>query len=311
MGEVPEGAALALAEHQSGPSVTGDWIGALVGLGNRVANHAQRYSGRQLVIAVSVPVRDFAAVLIGCGWTAAAPAPKQEPLLEVLRQLEPRTPVRVVTEYEILSDAFLGLDEKSKPPRLRLSRWSSWVLDKVRAIAALSDLESPARQPRPAPGRFSTLAGLAENWDSWLCSPPADLVIAGARSQLLADLEALLMCDGMPGGADQLASLLLPYREDAATWSTRLQTASGVEELQPLVADAKAVVLDGTGAVKFLNEIEAPVVFAILDRSVADDTAEETVLQARNVGAEPLLLSSSLGWKPTAGIEAMAFTAAL
>ena len=71
------------------------------------------------------------------------------------------------------------------------------------------------------------------------------------------------------------------------------------------------MILDGNGAVKYLAEIEAPVVICVLDRSVADETGAEIVTQLRNSRGEPVSLSGDLGWQPPAAVEALAFTVAL
>ena len=67
----------------------------------------------------------------------------------------------------------------------------------------------------------------------------------------------------------------------------------------------------GAGAVKYLTEIEAPLVICILDRSVADDAAGEIVVQLRNVRGKPYSLKENLGWRPPTGVEALAFTVPL
>ena len=47
------------------PLTPDPWIGAFVSLGSRLRRYADTVSGRQLVVAVSVPRRDYAAALIG------------------------------------------------------------------------------------------------------------------------------------------------------------------------------------------------------------------------------------------------------
>jgi hypothetical protein len=72
----------------------------------------------------------------------------------------------------------------------------------------------------------------------------------------------------------------------------------------------QAVILDGAAAIKYLPEIEAPVVVCIIDRSIADETASEVILQQRNTGSTPVLMTD-LGWHSAPGIEALAFTVPL
>jgi hypothetical protein len=73
----------------------------------------------------------------------------------------------------------------------------------------------------------------------------------------------------------------------------------------------KAVVLDGLGAIKYLAQIEAPLVVCVLDRSVVDESAAEHLVQLRNTRGEPVSLREELGWRPPPGVEALAFTMAL
>ncbi|MCP5120385.1 MAG: hypothetical protein GY953_57045, partial [bacterium] len=76
-------------------------------------------------------------------------------------------------------------------------------------------------------------------------------------------------------------------------------------------AEARACVLDGAGAIKYLTEIETPVVVCVLDRSVSDDAAGEMVVQLRNSRGEPVSIPDELGWRAPDGIEAMAFSVPL
>ena len=302
---------LALSEDPLGPAVPGPWVGPLVALGARIARYSRQVSDRQLIVTISVPARDFAAALISTGWAMERPAPKLEAPLGVMRRLEPRTPVRMVTEREVLADFFSELNEQFTPPRVHLAG-SRWQADKVKALAILPDLGSPERQARPTPGSISALAGLTETWDERLCCPAADLAVVGTLAWLRDDLGAFLQRDSDAlQHPDRIASLLLPAGDHVATWSTRLYASAGFSDMLPLPTDVKAVVLDGAGAIKYVGEIESPVVVAILDRSVADETAAEIVLQLRNTRGETVSVRDDLHWPPPSGIEALAFTVPL
>ncbi|MEI2638748.1 MAG: hypothetical protein V9F03_07100 [Microthrixaceae bacterium] len=98
-----------LSEDGERPSESAQWIGPLVALGGMVSGFTKTSSDRQLIVAVSVPRRDLAAVLVGCGWIAASSAPDFKDPAEILRSLDPWTPVRMVTEYEVLADRFVQL----------------------------------------------------------------------------------------------------------------------------------------------------------------------------------------------------------
>ena len=302
---------LALSEDPLGAAEPAPWIGPSVALGTRASRYAARLDGRQLVVAISVPRRDFAAALVGCGWMMASPAPLLVPPLDAMRGLSPGTAVRVVTEREVLTGHFSALDERRTPPRLHLAE-SRWQANKIRAFAALPSLDAAERQERPEGGSVAALARLTESWDARLCLPPQDLAIIGTLAWIRSDLGAFLTRDGEERHVPtKLSSLVLPTQKRAATWSTRLYASANLAEKLPLPAEIRAVVLDGTGATKYLAEIEAPVAIVIIDRSVTDETASEIVVQLRNTRGEPLSVSGDLGWQPPAGIEALAFTVPL
>ena len=309
---------LSISEHPAEPRMADFWIGPLVALGGMAARHAEEHPTRQLIVAVSVPRRDFAAALVGCGWVLGSQAPQLDPPMEALRGLSPKTPVRLVTEEEVVTDHFVQLHD-TDDPRVEL-RKSRWLVSRVRAVSTLPSLESPLRAPRPRVGSLAQWAHLETSWDDRLASPAADLAIIGTRKWLEEDISASLSIGRRIGArsnvpaeneADSIAGLLLPKNEKAATWFTRLFASSRLADELPLPNDVRAAVLDGAGAIKYLTEIESPLVICILDRSVADNTAGEILVQLRNTRGEPRSLSEDLGWRTRAGIEALAFTVAL
>jgi hypothetical protein len=321
---------LALSDDPLGQAEPASWIGPLVALGARASRFIGQFDGRQLIVAVSVPRRDFAAALIGCGWVMASPEPKRSDPLDVLRGLQPHTPVRVVTTREVIADYFTGLNEATDPPRAHLGG-SQWQVSGISAVEVLEDLPTPARTLRPSPGALGRLARIEESWDARLASPAADLAIVGTLSWLREELHALVSREdeipvpinhasgsdsdakNLPGAQDvgSLGNVLLPHGPKAATWFTRLYASAKSADQFPLPDDVRAVVLDGAGATKYLSQIEVPVVICVLDRSVADETAAEIVIQLRNSRGEPVSLREGLEWTPPAGIEALAFTVAL
>ena len=317
---------LALSDDPRGRAEPASWIGPLVALGDSASRFIGQFDGRQLIVAISVPRRDFAAALIGCGWVMASPEPKRTDPLEVLRGLQRHTPVRVVTIREVIADYFMRLNEATDPPRAQLER-TQWEMPKIRAVEVLEDLPAPTRMLRPSPGALGILARVEESWDTRLASPAADLAIVGTLIWLREELDALVSYDdeiavplhhGSDSGAKNVAqnfgslrNVLLPSEPKAATWFTRLYASAKFADQFPLPADVRAVVLDGAGATKYLSQIEVPVVVCVLDRSVADETAAEIVVQLRNSRGEPVSLRDGLGWTSPPGVEALAFTVAL
>jgi len=263
-----------------------------------------------LVIALSVPKRDFAAALIGCGWVLASEAPILPEPLEALRGMEVGQPLRAVNSSHIITGKFLSLDERKQPPRARFAG-SAWMVDGIRALAPINDFDQPERATRPTPGSVEQMARLDQAWDARLAMPAADLAIVGTSTWLTDDLEAHLGRENDQLPSSKIGSLLMPKGERSATWFTRVYPSARFAHQLPIPQDLIAVILDGNGAIKYLAEIEAPVVICVLDRSVADETAAELVTQLRNTRGEPLSLSGDLGWSPPAGIEALAFTVPL
>jgi hypothetical protein len=329
---------LALAESPLGTPESAQWIGPLLALGTRASRFARTHTGRQLVVAVSVPRRDFAAVLVACGWIMARPAPdSSDTVLEVMRKLEPGTHVRLVTEREVILDRFTRLDESVSPPRFHLAG-SHWYCARIRAVHIAGDVsgvELPVRMPRPHIGGLGALAHLDSTWDARLAAPEADLAIVGTRAWLRDDLDACLSADGVDAprsktliedaakaqekgrsykvvlGHGSLNDVVLPDSPKSSTAFSRIYASARFAEQLPLPRDLRAVVLDGNGAIKYLAEIETPVVVCILDRSVADETAAELIVQMRNSRGEPVSIKEDLGWRAPAGVEALAFTVAL
>lgn len=303
---------LVLTEHPDEPGSAARWIGPMVALGARAARHHRKAGDRQLVIAVSVPKRDFAASLIGCGWVLASNASVLPDPLDTLRELETGQPIRFVNAAWVITAYFSSLDEAVDPPRAQFFN-ISWrgSVEGIRALAALKELDNPEREPRPEPGSIEHMAHLDLAWDARLALPAADLAFVGTLKWLEQDLDAYLAKEEDVLAPSSIRSLLKPKATKTATWFSRLFASARLADHLPLPKDLNAVILDGNGAVTHLGEIEAPVVICVLDRSVADETAAELVAQLRNTRGEPVSLSNDLGWAPPAGVEALAFTVVL
>lgn len=300
---------LVLSEAPDSPGIAADWLGPMVALGTRTARYHRRYRDRQLVIAVSVPKRDFAAALIGCGWVLASEAPRLPAPLVTLQKLKPGQPLRAVNRRSVITGCFTSLDETKKPPRAQFAE-STWSVDRIRALAelkVLDDPNKPNKEDRPEPGSVEHMAHLDVDWDARLARPAADLAIVGTLKWLQEDFDVYLAKEKDRFPPSSIGSLLRP-RGTSATWFTRLFSSARLADGPPLPKDLIAVILDGNEAIKYLGEIEAPVVICVLDRSVADDTAAEMVTQLRNTRGEPLSPSGDLGWSPPSGVEVLAFT---
>lgn len=300
---------LSLAESAESTRVCSAWIGSILALGARLARNADTFSGRQLIVAVSVPSREYAAVLVGTGWTLVRPSGQTitDPLT-VLRGALPGSHYRAVNATHVISGPFQGLDESRAQARATLV--GQWAVDRLEAVAAVAEGDPAEKMPRPHVGSIGRMTGVDRQWAQRLVAPAADLAIVGTKSWISADLEAVLARGDDPDG-DSLATLLLPRTEKSAAWFSRIYSSSGFADQLPLPDDVVLTVLDGQGAISYLNEIVTPIVVCVVDRSVADESAAEQVVQLRNSRGEPIKLSIQLDWTPPVGIEALGFTVAL
>jgi hypothetical protein len=310
------GVVLALGQSPLGPWYSAPWILPLVILGSRVARFAGKLPEDQLVVALTLPTRDYAAILIGCGWVAASPAPRLEAPDVVVRELKPGTPIRLVTDQYVETASFTRFDESSNESVIRLGG-QGWQMNHVRAVAPLprGAVWDRRRQRAPLPGTLSTLTYLDRGWSERLCCPTSDLALVGTVAWLRDDLN---VCVGRTDQAtnalgDQARGILLPKTSGAATWSTRIYpTAAFSDELDrgTLPKNLRAVILDGASAAKALADIEVPVVVAVIDRSVADESAQDALLTVFR-GRGTSVSMADLCWHPPAGVEALAFTVPL
>ena len=61
---------LGIADEAGVPLASDYFIGLFVLLGSLLRRYLSKLEGRQLVVALSVPCRDYAAALIGAGWAS-------------------------------------------------------------------------------------------------------------------------------------------------------------------------------------------------------------------------------------------------
>lgn len=299
---------LSLAESSEAEPIRSAWIGPLLALGTLLSRKSGLFDGKQLIVAISVPSREFAAVLVGSGWTLVQmPTQATTDPLAVLRTAQPGSHYRALNATHVISGQFQGLDESHAQPRVTLA--GRWSIERFVAVAPVAEADPAERSPRPQIGSIGRMAGLGRDWEQRLVAPAADLAIVGTKSWINLDLEAVLARDDDLDG-ETFATLLLPKTDRSATWFTRIYSSSHLADQLPLTHDLNLVILDGQGAIKYLNEILVPMVVCIFDRSIADETAAEQVLQLRNSRGEPVSLGDQLGWSAPVGVEALAFTVA-
>ena len=292
------------------PRRSAPWIRPLLALGSLTARYSRTMVARQLVIVISVPKRDYVAAMIGCGWILASEAPTLAEPLETLRRMKPGESLRAVNSQDVITGTFRSLNEAVEPPRAHFAG-QNWIVDRIQALAQLPDGAKNARAPRPEPGSIGHMAGLDGAWDARLAQPAADLAIVGTATWLEEEFEASLCRENDTWSPTVLRSLLMPTGAKATTWFTRVYASARLADNLPIPQQINAVILDGNSAITYLNEIECPVVICVLDRSVAEETAAEGVIQLRNTRGEPVSLTDDIRWRPTEGLEAFGFTVPL
>ncbi|MEU0188924.1 hypothetical protein ABZ250_03475 [Streptomyces afghaniensis] len=286
------------------------WIGPFIVLGTRLRRFIPKLDGRQLVLAVSVPQRDYAAALIASGWMLSSPAPELADPIEVFRVATQATYLRGVTNNRINTGMFTWLHADSTEPRVLVAG----KLLPVARYEAVAELDAPVESSHsmlPTPGFLAQHFGASASWAQRMAAPPSDLVLVGTKKWLLEDLAA---CIGNVADTTDvpcpLSNYVLPFVNGAATWSTPVVSAPALADAPYLVEQYQSAILDGYGAIKYLNDIPAPIVVCVIDRSVADESAEETIMEARSSNSRPISLKGELHWRPPVGVEALAFTVA-
>jgi hypothetical protein len=228
-------------------------------------------------------------------------------LVQVARKAVIGQVYRLVNAGQVIAGVFKGLDETKAIPRIGLGS-SQWALNRVEALAPTNlVISTELRTQRPAIGSLGRLAGVFENWAARLAAPAADLALIGTKTSLSEDM-SLLVSSGDDTDPDNLTAILSPEGAKASTWSTRIYSTHGLREELPLPVDIRLAVLDGQGAIRYLNDILAPVVICIFDRSIADQSASEQIAQLRNTRGTPISLNEEFGWSGQDGIEASCFT---
>jgi len=255
-----------------------------------------------LIVAISVPGRDFAAALIACGWVRESiPG-----AVSTLEEIDSGAPVRLVTHGKIVTGLFQGLELGRDGTTRVKTTGGLFQAQSVRAIAQLDIPVEATAKDRPDPGTFAAYTDIADDWDRRLVAPAGDLAIVGTRSWLDDDFDCYLGVSGKQGAPTQIRDILLPSGNGEPSVYTNVYKASKFAD-EVLPGKTQAVILDGATGIRYLSEVEARVVICVLDRSVLDETAAETLLQQRSTRGRPLE-EGSLKWPIPFGIEGMAFT---
>ena len=302
---------LGLADLPDEPLQGDSWIGSFLALGVRLRKYLPTLAGRQLVVALSVPRRDYVAALVGTGWMLSSPAPELDEPIEVFRAASPGAYLRAVTDTVVDSGVFTKLEEDRSDPRVTTGGITRLVAF-YKAVAVLDTACENVQTEVPNSGFLGEWTGVSRTWLQRMAAPSADLVLVGTKKWLHEDLEACIGDAGFEGGmGTRLENYVLPTGGKAGTWATKIIPAARLAEGESLPPRCAAVVLDRYGAIKYLDDMEVPIVVCVVDRSVADDSSAELIMQARLSNSRPVSSGDDLGWYPPAGVEAIAFTVAI
>jgi hypothetical protein len=160
---------------------------------------------------------------------------------------------------------------------------------------------------------------LGNTWQNRLAASTTDLALIGTASRISADLDVRVLAE--PAGSqehshsisedDSIKSLLNPHGSNSVVSFSTIHSAAQLADELPLSSTTRAVILDGYGAIKYLADIEAPFLFCILDRSIANEASADLLVHYRNSRGQPVSLRETIGWRAPTGVEALAFTTRL
>lgn len=289
------------------------WAMWLISLGSWLADESAR--GRRIWVALSVPVRDYAAAFVALGAVTAASRPAELPSpmrrFEELASLPPGTTVRYRSGKCIVKTALIegcGPLGRSAEPAVRLSGGYSRVAAKCSDIEPLTGGES---------ARYSdcTLADRPEFVEAALGVPDAGALtyhsklaclMVGTKRSLHADLELPLAAGGHTGTLQDLVrcrSFLRRYEDGyLSDVMSALDVLDGSRPGDPVVA-----VLDGPNAIlRWAGAFRAHAVACVIDRWHPSAPAARSALiarRARSAGDVPVAVAC----RP-ASIEVLGFT---
>ena len=285
--------------------VRAEWANHLLALGARLARRSPSLgSDTRLVVALTVPTRDLAAVLIGTGWALTRPIKIPAPPAEVLSTLVSGTPVLLLTEgHYLFAETFYGSRTRDGQILVHVGA-PSYRLEQIKYLVPGPPLDGhDGKMKVPIPGSLVTSAGRETQWEAEQVSSASDVVFVGTKSWITDEMKIKIGHER--SSLNSFAELLRPNDGSRPSWGSSILPAVRSEEAI-VPSEASLAILDGTTAASWINELSCAVTVAIIDRSSADDFAAEPILQVRRIGGTPVSLQD-LGWKPPSGIEALAF----
>lgn len=293
-----------LLDEELGRGIPAAWAGSLLGLGARLARRRPA-EGWQHVVAVSLPVRDFAAALISAGWILAQPSTAKQDVYSRAASIPPGTPVRMATPLQLVAGRFFRVDGGPHSARIHVGG-SFWRIEAVEHIVADPVLAEDrfGRIEVMPPGSLLTRTGHGGTWRIDLCTFAPSVAIVGVQNRLEQELALHAGWAGYGDRYDRLGDILRPDNGRSA-FNVSAIVSGGLDHLPEMPSTIRLSVLDGATAIRWLPVLTSPVVVAVIDRSSVDESAGLAILQRRSTGVRGEM--TALGWRPPPGVEALAF----
>lgn len=281
------------------------WAGKLLAFGARLAR-AQLRPGVQLVTVVTVPARDYAALLIGAGWILTRPVLFPTSVADTAKALKSGDSVRAVIRGNLVTGRFHRLHMSAGIQCVQIGP-SSWPLSYIQHLA-LDDELTEARYGKiaiPPMGSLVSRSGLASRWAENFSSSSLSLSFIGIASRLCSDLDVSIGWADAEDQLDRLADILRlddGYSSPCRASEVVSGSADVVEEVDPRTHLA---ILDGNTGVRWLESLLCPLVVCVIDRSTERSELEDTILSSRAAGS--IFNPKDIGWPGAEGIEVMAY----
>ena len=295
----------ALAVVDQDAAILAPWASSLLALGARLSRRRPT-AGAQLVVVLTVPIRDYAACLVAAGWVLTQrPASSAAPLA-VASTLPERTPVRILSGWQVTAGLFFEVREELNQTRLHVGA-SWWDAARLMALHPAVELtpEHFGKAEIHAPGSLIQMAHPDGTWPRLVTEGQRSVRVVGTLTRLLEDMDLALTVDDNLATADTLARILWPDRDAAVTALSSFVTAVS-DEAQVGSDSFGLTILDGSTAVTWLDGlVSGGHVVTILDRGAADTSAEALILELRS-RSTPLDVRT-LAWSAPPGIEALMF----
>jgi hypothetical protein len=281
------------------------WAGGLLALGARLARRAL-HSDRQLVVVMSIPTRDYAACLVAAGWVLAQRPAGVGVVADALPQLVEHAPIRFIARSQFVGDVFYGSARQGDQTRLHIGG-SWWDVRFLEALASAPQLEVEdfGKVSISPTGSLIRRAHPNGSWQQMLVESRPSVRVVGTLTRLRNDLDIQVSLDEVAESRDSLRDVLWPVGDRPVGGLASLVTATS-NVLPDLEHPIRLSVLDGVSSLDLLPDIGVTSnVAVILDRSAAESDAESQLIELR--ARSSVVEMADLGWKPAAGVEALAF----